>query len=153
MGRILSLQEQWWPEIRDLESARKAAIQGFAAAILNVVIGLAFAAWAAFKAVFFGLNAAALLIAAVIFGAIAIGIWRLSQVAAVAGLVLFLPEVIWWLLNDHSVTDIVRTLISAIVFGLLFVNGIRGTFAYRRFMAGEPHAGAPRLSRNEKPVL
>jgi hypothetical protein len=119
-----------------LRARVKAAIQGFAAAILNVVIGLAFAAWAAFKAFFFGLNAAALLIAAVIFGAIAIGIWRLSQVAAVAGLVLFLPEVIWWLLNDHSVTDIVRTLISAIVFGLLFVNGIRGTFAYRRLWPG-----------------
>ena len=150
---ISRLREQWWPEIRDLESARKAAIQGFAGAFLQAVTSLAFAAWTAFKASFFGVNMATFLVAAAIFGAIAIGIFRLSRVAAVAGLVFFLPEPIWWLLHDHSVTDIVRTLMITIAFELLFINGVRGAFAYRRFMVLEPRAGAPRLNQREKQAI
>ena len=154
MGSFISrLKEQWWPEIRDLESARQAAIQGFAGAILQAVTALAFAAWTAFKTSSFGVNMATFLIAAAIFGAIAIGTFRLSRVAAAAGLVFFLPEPIWWLFHDHNVTDIVRTLIMAILFALLFVNGVRGAFAYRRFMVLEPRAGAPRLNQSEKQAI
>ena len=152
-GFISNLRDQWWPAIRDRESARKAAIQGFAGALLQVLISVGFAAWAASKQSLFGVNPTTFMIAAAIFAAIAIGIFRLARTAAVAGLVLFLPTQIWSLLFDRSTTDFVRTFILTILFGLLFVNGVRGTFAYRRFMVGDPDAVPPRLNRSEKQTL
>ena len=111
---------------------------------------MALAGRAASKGSFLGVNTATFLIAAAIFGAIAVGMWRLSRAASVEGLVLFLPNAIWWLLYDHRLIDTARTLLMTVVFGVLFVNGVRGTFAYHRFIVEEPGADAPRLSKNEK---
>ena len=152
-GFISNLRDQLWPEIRDRESARKAAIQGFAGATFQALSDVAIAAWAASKASLFGVKPAIFIIAAAIFAAIAIGIFRLARAAAVAGLVLFLPTQIWFLLSDRSAADFFRTFMLTIAFGLLFANGVRGTFAYRRFMAGDPGAVPPRLNKPEKQAL
>jgi hypothetical protein len=146
---ISRLKEQLWPGIRDRESARKSAIRGFAAAFAHFAGALAFAAWTFFKTPFFGVNAAKFLIVAAIFGAVALGFWRLSRVAAVAGLTFFFLDPIWWLQYDRSAAYTVRTFALTIVLGLMFVHGIRGTFAYHKFMIAEPSGDAPRLNRSE----
>ena len=132
-----SLKDNWLPDIGDCVSARRVALQGFAAAILQVGAALVFAARTSFRTSFGGLGTATFLIAAVMFGAVAIGIWRLSRGAAVAGLVFFLLNLIWLLLTSHTLTDIAGTIVLTILFALLLVNGIRGTFACHRLLVEE----------------
>src|SRR5215813_8041762 len=85
------LQETWWPSIQDEQTARKVARQAFWAAIVVVVITSAFAALALAGTTLGGISATAFVDAA-IFGLVAIGIWRMSRTAAVAGLVVFSLE-------------------------------------------------------------
>jgi hypothetical protein len=70
----------------------------------------------------------------VIFLAIAWGIYRLSRIAAVLGLVVYgLGQVLMWIEIGLQIQGI--WLLTLIVFG--FINGIRGTFAYHRLRREE----------------
>jgi len=145
-----SLKDGWLPVIRDRESARRIALQGFAAAILQVGAALVFAARTSFRTSFGGVGTATFLIAGVIFSAVAIGMWRLSRSAAVAALVLFLPDLVWLLLDDRSLADFFGTILLTIVFAVLLVNGIRGTFAYHRLLVEERSS---RPGKNEEQAV
>ncbi len=73
-----------------------------------------------------GINGAALFDAAIFIG-IGIGIGRLSRVAAVAGLVIYIAERLYMMsLNGPA------GLWMTIALTLIFINSVRGTFAYRR---------------------
>jgi hypothetical protein len=74
----------------------------------------------------FGIDASAFLDAA-IFVAIAFGIKRKSRFAAVAGLSLYVIERIFMLQRAGA-----AGIFTGIVFTLLFINAVRGAFAYRR---------------------
>ena len=74
----------------------------------------------------FGIDASAFLDAA-IFGGIAFGIKRKSRFAAVAGLCLYVLERIYMLQKDG-----VAGIFTGIIFTLLFINAVRGAFAYHR---------------------
>ena len=128
-----TLKEKWWPEIRDRETARKTARQAFWAAIVVIAVTLAFATLAALGTSVAGISPAAFVDAA-IFGVIAIGIRRMSRVAAVAGLVLFVLERLLMLPENHGM----GSLIVGVAITLAFANGVRATFAYHRFAAASP---------------
>jgi len=66
----------------------------------------------------------------ILFAAIGIGIYKLSRIAAVAGLVIYMTEKIFVLVQGGSLFSGGFYLL---IFVYAFINGIRGTFAYQRF--------------------
>lgn len=128
-----------FPSVDSLEAAKQAAYQGRAAAILVAVITTAFIlisiafggslgagmpqvdAWA-----FWDVG---------LFVAIAFGIHKLSRVAAVAGLLIYLAEQILMRAANPSMSA--SGIAVAVCFVLAFVNGIRGTFAYHQLRRSE----------------
>jgi hypothetical protein len=75
------------------------------------------------------------LIDAAIFGLIAWGIYRMSRVAAIAGLILYIIERIAMhvMLGRSYITAIFVT----VMFLFAFINAVRGTFAYHRMQNAE----------------
>jgi hypothetical protein len=73
------------------------------------------------------------LVDAFLFAIIAIGIWKMSRVAAVLGLCLYLYG--QW----HLLTTVGETANGAMIaiFVMFFASGIRGTFAYHRIRSGK----------------
>jgi len=116
----------WWPEITDAETARRAALSGVAAATLCAVTTGAFAVLGLFGVSRFSLLDAGL------FTVIAWGIYRMSRAWAIAGLVIYVSERIVGLRIRPGVFSVI-----AIIFIVLFIGGIRGTFAYHRFRRGQ----------------
>lgn len=103
----------------EIDRAIKTAREGFGAALLvAIVTGIC----AQFE--FAGVGKGAFL-DAFIFGAAAFGIYNMSRVAAVAGLLFFAGEKIYmWSTQGFS------NPIMALILAGAFLNGIRGTFKY-----------------------
>lgn len=114
-------------DVGSAEAAKKAAKGGMWAAffVAGVTSIFAIIAMSTGKAVA-GINGAAFLDAA-IFIAIGIGIARLSRVAAVAGLVIYIAERIY-MMSVNGPQGILLTIILTLV----FINSVRGTFSYHR---------------------
>ena len=129
----------WWPRIHDTETARRVARQAFWAAIVVVVITLLLVGLAAAGKPVGGVTPIALVDAA-LFALIALGIRRMSRVAAFAGLLLFGVEK---LLMAQSMN--VGNLVTAAALLFAFANGARATIAFHRLRSQEqkPEAGAP----------
>ena len=115
----------FWPELQTRPKAKDAAREG-----AWMVTGIA--------VLLFGLTTASLwteggiagitewtYVDAFLLGAIAFGLFLLSRVAAVAGLVLFVIARLWMGLNQPSYVVTFIILVA-------LVNGVRGTFAYNR---------------------
>lgn len=114
---------KFWPKITDSESARGAARQGFWAAIFVAVVTAVFAVSG-----FIGMSIGALF-DATLFAIIAWGIHKMSRVASVAGLCLYIVESIWrWI--EFGPTNIV----VAALLVLCFINSVRGTFEYHKII-------------------
>jgi hypothetical protein len=77
-----------------------------------------------------GITSAAL-VDAVLFGAIAFGIFKHSRFAAVAGFVLYLIEKLYAI----SQQGVLAAGVLGVVFLIGFLNAIRGTFAYQKLLA------------------
>jgi len=128
----------YWEDVSDLGGAEKAINGGFWAALIvacitALVVSLSFAG-----VQLFGLNAWAFLDAA-IFAMIAIGIKRKSRFAAVAGLGLYIVERIYMMQRGGA-----SGIVMGILFTLLFINAVRGTFAYHRLKeTGQPQPTVP----------
>jgi hypothetical protein len=123
-----------WPQITDSESARSAARGGRTAAIICAAVTLVFTMIAISRIKFSqGLGLTVLSLADVfLFGIVAWGIHRMSRTAAVLGLLLYGAE---RLMAGNATKAIYFT----IVLTLLFINGIRGTFAYHQYKTkGDP---------------
>ncbi len=132
------LQETWWPSIHDGQTARKVARQAFWAAIIVVVITAVFAALAMAGSPLGGITAGAFVDAA-IFGLVAVGIWRMSRIAAVAGLAIFALEKVLMFQSLQRPGN----LLVAIALLFAFANGVRATFAYHKLLVAEPTANEP----------
>ena len=118
----------YWPTISDQETARSAALQGFVVALLVAVITAVLSVLGAFGVKLFGFGPSSLVDAAV-FALVAVGIYRMSRVAALAGLSLYVVERVYaWATLGR------KNAVVAVIFALAFVNSVRGTFAYRRFI-------------------
>jgi hypothetical protein len=137
-GQEESVMSTWyWEDVSGVSGAQKAINGGFWAALLvaivtSVFVGLSFAGVG-----LLGIGPAALLDAA-IFAAIAVGIKRKSRVAAVSGLILYIIERIYMLQRGGT-----GGVVMGIIFTLLFINAVRGAFAYHRLTAGPARPFAP----------
>jgi hypothetical protein len=122
------------PIINDLKSAENLVENGFLAAIftisliiLNAILGDLNTILGVIVIKISGVDPGAL-VDVVIFWIIACGLYKMSRTAAIAGLCLYLIEIIHlWLI--YGLLDAPLTIIII----LLFANSIRGTFAYHRF--------------------
>jgi len=117
-----------WPDVNILEGAKAASNCGYWAAVF-VAGGTAFVILLGqlgyeLEPGHFGIEA---IVDVTIFAAIAWGIARYSRFAAILGLVVFLLERLysWYSFGIGGMG-------VAAIFVLLFVNGIRGNFAYQR---------------------
>jgi hypothetical protein len=120
--------QQFWPEINDTASAKKAAMQGCWSSLIIAVITGAIAIAAHYGYAFIlGIDIYALIDAA-LFLIIAVGIWKMSRVAAIAGLILFIIERGLSIAEGGGTSNV----IILIFFLLMFINGIRGTFKYHQ---------------------
>ena len=131
-----------WPEIIDLESARAAARDARNAAIFVAVATVVFVLLSIMGTEFLqplGLDAWGFVDAA-IFLVVAWGIHRMSRTAAVAGLIIYIAERLLIMLEAGS-----RGIILTIILTLLFIHGVRGTFAFHRFRAAGNDPAIPEI--------
>ena len=121
----------FWPTIDSIQTAREAARQGFwasiaVAVITTIAIVAAMALGGALGPIDLGVWA---FIDVGIYVAIAIGIRRMSRVAAVLGLVIYMANRVYlWAIAGVRPAGIAMTVILV----LAFITGVRGTFAYHR---------------------
>jgi hypothetical protein len=112
-----------WPQIADHAAAIWTSRQGIiATGASSIVTGLT---------TVLGVFDIARLIYAVLFAILAIGIYRMSRAAAVAALAAYLlgRVPVWY---SHGFPANIIELAVFVGLTLLFINGIRGTFAYHR---------------------
>jgi len=121
---------RYWPTIVDLPTAIMASNQGVWAAIIVAVVTAFIASIALFTSSSIGEFDAFSYFDAIMFGIIAIGIRLRFRGFAVAGLVLFIIEKIFQFAQGSF--SILGLFIAAFIF-IMFVTGIRGTFAVHRF--------------------
>ncbi len=118
-----------WPEISDVDSAKKAAHLGASASFWVAGLTAVFAVLGIFKVV--KLLDGWGLVDAAAFAVIGFFIMkRMSRGAAVAGLVFYIFERVYATATKGASAGLGGV---ALVFTLYFINGVRGTFAYRRF--------------------
>lgn len=119
----------FWPPVDSLNAAKEAAKQGAIAAA--IVAGIT-----AIVAILslFGLEITSLwaLVDAALFALIAFGIYKLSRVAAVIGLTLYLWEQLSQILATGK-----TNIFLVVLFTLYFIHAIRGTFAYHKLKEQE----------------
>lgn len=113
-----------WPDTSNLAGAIAASNQGLWAAAALAVIKFALPIYSVFSVADFSMNAW-FLVDAILFGAIAFGIWKKARSAAVGGMILYLAEQ-YWIYQNNGETNVIVTLLLF----YMFANGIRGTFAY-----------------------
>lgn len=144
----------FWPKIDSMETAKAVARQG---------------AWAA---LFVALFTAALTVVSMVAGnlpenlpqpdawsfwgvglfvAIGWGIYRMSRIAAVAGLVIYSLEQIMLRLDNPSLAA--SGWLVAGLFVLAFVHGVRGTFAYHALRRQQLRAEQAASGANQPEVL
>ena len=127
----------FWPSIGTIEQAKGAVKTGAVAAVLVALITTAFASWALFS----GGSVAGFIdpwayVDAVLFGAIAFGIYKESRAAAVVGLLLYVLEKVYQVVLTGQFQGAILT----ILFVLFFISGVRGTFALHRLRVTQPGA-------------
>lgn len=132
-------QVKWyWPTISDISGAIAASDQGVWGAVLVAAFTAMFATIALFTNSDIAFINAWAYIDAAAFGMIAWRIRRRSKFFAVAGLCLFIFEKAVQF-SDFQIN--IPTLFMAGLFLVLFINGVRGTFAFHRLsgqIASEP---------------
>ena len=137
------MSKWYWEDVSDISGAEKAINGGFWAALIVACITGLVAALALTGTKLLGIGASAFLDAA-IFAAIAMGIKRKSRFAAVAGLCMYVLERLYMLQRSGA-----GGIVMGVIFTLLFVNAVRGAFAYHR-LTGEGQARP--LSVNPPPI-
>lgn len=121
-------QIEWiWPSIVDTTSAQKASKQGLWASAWCAGATIFFVVLARLGSQMFNFDMWALL-DAFLFIAIGWGIYKMNRIAAIAGLALYILERIsMW--SEHGP----KNPAIAIFITLMFINSIRGIFAYHKF--------------------
>lgn len=122
-----SKQTEWiWPSVVDITAAKKASKQGLWASTWCAGATIVFVVLAQFGVQMFNFDLWALL-DAFLFIIIGWGIYKMNRIAAVAGLLLYILERIsMW--SEHGS----KNPAMAIIITLMFINSIRGIFAYHK---------------------
>lgn len=119
-----------WPPVDTLDTAKSTAKLGAVTAAIVAGVTALFAILSLFGVEFASIWA---LVDAGLFALIAFGIYKMSRMAAVLGLLLYL----WGQVSQILVTG--RTnYILFLLFTLYLVHGIRGTFAYHKLKKEAP---------------
>jgi uncharacterized membrane protein len=132
-----NIQEFLWPTIKDAESAKKAAEQGFLAAMLYVFMAVTPLLSGQLAKIFDVLVVA-------LCGVFTKKLWR---TAAVVGLCMVAPEIVFALPDGVSFR-----LASAAILTLMFVNATRGCFLYHRYAQAKPAQPTVEVLPPEPPV-
>ena len=120
-----------WPSIVDTTSAQKASKQGLWASALCAGATIFFVVLAQLGTQMFNFDMWALL-DAFLFIVIGWGIYKMNRIAAVAGLALYILERIsMW--SEYGT----KNPAIAIFITLMFINSIRGIFAYHKLNKGQ----------------
>jgi hypothetical protein len=128
---VMSINERLWPDVDDEKQAKAAARYGFYACVGIIVVSIAMS--------FLGnVEWSAWILEGMLFAVIGFFIYRFSRVAAICGLILYVGERIILLVEQGAKMPSGLTLYLMIVFTFAFINSIRGTFAYRRFLKRQP---------------
>lgn len=119
----------FWPSVSTLEEAKKAAGYGTGAALIVAIVTAGFATWALVsKSTVLGFIDAWAYVDAVLFSAVAFGIYKESRFAAAAGLALYLLEKAYQIYATGQFQGAVLTVFLTI----MFISSVRGTFALHR---------------------
>lgn len=122
----------FWPVISSKEKAIRCARFGFWAAMISTVVTLLFVLLSVSgTATIGGIDAYALFDVTLMF-IFAIGIWFYSRLASILALSLYWLDQLVLMTAETSPNPVM-----VIFFSLMYMNGIRGTFAYHRFKAKE----------------
>ncbi|MGC2048458.1 MAG: hypothetical protein WA635_07600 [Gallionella sp.] len=126
----------WWPDVSTPAAALSARIYGVWAAAVTSILTALLASWSlgSGKAAY-GLVDTWSFVDVAIFTAIAIGIYKKSRFAAVAGLAIFVAEKLYQLAITPTAINTTSTIV-AIIFAMCYVAAIRGTYALRRLESG-----------------
>ena len=127
-------KKAWWPDVSTPTAARAARMYGVWAALFSAVVTALLASWSLGSGrPALGFVDAWAFVDVLIFTAIAFGIYKESQFAAVSGLVIFLGETLYQI----SITTTTSGVVMAFILGMCYVAAIRGTYALRRFRAAQ----------------
>ncbi len=113
------LKELFWPDVSDETGARTASHLAMWASFLIAGISTAIA--------LLGAAPKAALLDAALFALIGLGIRKMSRTAAVCGLLLYVLEQVYAVVERRAGFGVI-----AIIVTFLFVSSIRGTFGYHR---------------------
>jgi hypothetical protein len=126
----------YWPKVEDAKTAQTAALEAVGAGLfVTGVTGVAAALSIVYRRPILGIDGGALFDAS-LFALVSWRVYKMSRTWAVLGLLLYLFEVAWRIAKQVGSSDATfGTGFSpvALILILAFVNGIRGTFAFRRF--------------------
>jgi hypothetical protein len=137
----MSRNSWYWSKIDNVADAIEASNLGFWAAVFVAVVTTIFATVTlVLKKDIAGINPLAY-IDAVLFAIIAWRIRRRSRAFAVIGLCLFVLEKVVQFSTQPQLVSF--ALFMAVVITLLFINGVRGTFAFHKLSAKEQQSDPP----------
>jgi hypothetical protein len=117
----------WLIEINDLQSARSAAHQGVGICAAIIIVSWIFVVILATTGA--PVNYQLLIVMSIVYALIGMMIYRMSRLAAIGGLVLYLVERAVMIAQTGAGGGNIALIA---IFTLAFVNSIRGTFAYHR---------------------
>lgn len=111
----MSLRERFWPHIADEHQAEMIAYYGLYGCIIKTAIAIIYSQW----------------LEGILFGVVGIGIYKLSRIAAVVGLALYVTEKMLVLVQGGNLFS---GGLYLLLFVYAFINGVRGTIAYHGFL-------------------
>jgi len=112
------IQNNLWPRIYDLNTAKKAAMQGVWASFFIIAVNMV---------VILINNSYLGFVDVAIVGILAFGIFKMSRIAAVLAVMLYLAEQISYLMDNGKGNYIMIALIT-----VAYLSSIRGTFAHHK---------------------
>lgn len=135
----MPIMEWLWPTIDDMESAKKAAHKGAAAAfVITIVTGAVTFLAVQGVEIFKDLANSSSFIDAGLFLVIGFFIYRLSRIAAVIGLLLYIGEQVMMIQAAGF-----RFSALMILLVCYFISGVRGTFEYHNLKKSETPENRP----------
>jgi hypothetical protein len=115
----------YWPDVSTLEAAKSATKGAMFVAIFVATVTAAFALYGMYNDPILGIDGWAF-VDSFTFILIAFGLWKLSRFAAVFGVLFYILEQVDMWLTNPSVP------ILAVIFTLVLIGGVRGTFSYHK---------------------
>jgi len=125
----------WWPDVSSVDAAGRAVKQGMWAAVFVAFVTALFASYALGSGkMVAGFVDASAFIDSVIFAIVAIGLYKQSRIAAIAGLAIFLFEKIVQFTMAPVATG---GIFMAIILTLCFIGAVRGTNALHKLRSAQ----------------